>query len=68
MPRYDFRCEACGEKFTAWASINERDKVVCPKCESNRVKQLLTGFGILGGSQSSSGSISIGSSGCTSFG
>ncbi|ABB13704.1 MULTISPECIES: FmdB family zinc ribbon protein [Carboxydothermus] len=68
MPRYDFRCEDCGEKFTAWASINDRDKVVCPKCESNRVKQLLTGFGIIGGSQSSSSLSSAGSSGCTSFG
>ncbi len=44
MPVYDFRCQQCDHKFTVMVSINEKDQVKCPKCESEKVQQLFTGF------------------------
>lgn len=46
MPTYDFQCEKCEHKFSIFTSIAEKDKVVCPKCQSKEVKQLFTGFTI----------------------
>lgn len=44
MPTYDFQCEKCEHKFSVFTSIAQKDKVVCPKCQSKEVKQLFTGF------------------------
>ncbi|KKM09254.1 hypothetical protein SY88_19705 [Clostridiales bacterium PH28_bin88] len=55
MPSYDFRCESCGNSFTASCSIKEKDQVRCPECGGATLKQLFTGFTFLtGGSKSSS--------------
>ncbi|RLG44241.1 MAG: zinc ribbon domain-containing protein [Thermoproteota archaeon] len=48
MPTYEFRCNACNHKFELFISMNERDKVRCPKCGSPDVTQLLTGCYIKG--------------------
>ena len=67
MAVIDFKCSDCGEKFFEIVSIANRDKVVCPKCSSNHVKQVFegkcnsTGSGKGGGGCSSSG----GCGGCT---
>jgi len=39
MPTYDYRCQACGKRFTQQASIAEREakKPACPKCGSKNV-------------------------------
>ena len=55
MPTYDFRCKECGELFAKRISFSEKDKVVCPNC-SGQVEQRFTGFGLVKGGGSSSGS------------
>ena len=46
MPTYDFTCEKCKKNFTLTMTMQERDrkKPKCPKCNSTRVRQRLTGF------------------------
>jgi putative FmdB family regulatory protein len=41
MPTYEYRCAACGKKFSLILSIGEHDakKPKCPKCRSTRVEQ-----------------------------
>ncbi len=41
MPVYDFKCTACGKKFTLTLSFAEHKqaKVKCPKCRSRKVRQ-----------------------------
>ena len=42
MPQYEFECSNCKNKFTLTCSFEEKEKAVCPFCESN---QLNTVFG-----------------------
>lgn len=46
MPTYDYHCDKCGKNFSLLLTIREHEqgKVVCPKCQSNRVSQRVTGF------------------------
>jgi len=46
MPLYDYQCENCEKIFTAALSLREHDQheVVCPGCDSKRVRQLITSF------------------------
>lgn len=48
MPTYDYRCEDCGHEFELVLSISEHDKTTpaCPKCQSQRVQQTVTGFNV----------------------
>ncbi len=41
MPTYDYRCQACGKKFTRDVSMTEHEKrrPACPKCGSRKVAQ-----------------------------
>ena len=43
MVAYDFKCKKCGKQFEVTCHMDERkDKAVCPKCGSHKVKQKLT--------------------------
>ncbi|MGI5911501.1 MAG: FmdB family zinc ribbon protein [Syntrophomonadaceae bacterium] len=44
MPIFDFACSNCGNKFDLMISNSEKNKVKCPKCNSQDVKQLLAQF------------------------
>ncbi len=44
MPIFDFACQDCGSKFDVMISNADKDKVVCPNCSSNNIKQLLSEF------------------------
>jgi len=46
MPTYDYLCGKCGAEFSLIMSISEYNaaKVACPKCNSEEVKQQMTGF------------------------
>ena len=46
MPTYDFHCEGCDVTFSVDLTVKEHDAghVKCPKCGSEQVKQLVTGF------------------------
>ena len=43
MPTFDFECLQCGNQFSDFVSIKDREKVHCPKCQG-AVKQRFTGF------------------------
>lgn len=47
MPRYDYRCEECGQTFDRFLSIKEKEetKIECPKCNSNNTTQTFGGTG-----------------------
>ena len=46
MPTYDYRCDACGKKFSLTMSFAEHDRrrPKCPKCRSSRVRQQFSAF------------------------
>jgi len=46
MPHYEYRCLACGKKFSIIMTIAEHDtrQVKCPKCESTKVEQQWAAF------------------------
>lgn len=46
MPAYDFQCEKCNKTFIRTMKISEyeKSKPKCPKCDSAKVKQRVTGF------------------------
>ena len=46
MPEYRFQCEKCTKSFDVVATLAEYDakSFKCPKCNSRKVKQVLTAF------------------------
>jgi len=42
MPLYEFECEKCGNKFEEIVFYNEEKKVKCPKCNSKKVKKVIS--------------------------
>jgi len=55
MPLYEFQCKDCGEKFSVRLSWQEKDKAVCPSCNSQNLRQLFTGITILGSGSKAGG-------------
>ena len=39
MPTYNYRCDACGKRFTQESSVSEHEGLhpACPKCGSHNV-------------------------------
>jgi putative FmdB family regulatory protein len=37
MPIYEYRCKKCGNAFEKLVSFSSKDKIKCPKCESDEV-------------------------------
>lgn len=46
MPIYSYRCNACQHTFDLSMTVAERETatVSCPKCGSDKVERLLSGF------------------------
>jgi putative FmdB family regulatory protein len=46
MPVYEYRCAKCSKDFSLVMSVreHERKKPRCPKCKSQRVKPVYSGF------------------------
>ncbi|MEN6441264.1 MAG: zinc ribbon domain-containing protein [Syntrophobacter sp.] len=46
MPAYEYKCEACKEEFTMILSFSEHENgdIRCPKCQSDRIIQLVSAF------------------------
>jgi len=64
MPIYEYRCEACSDRFDVLTSFNNREaRQVCPRCESTRTKVLVSAFAAFGGSDSTPVSLG-GGGGC----
>lgn len=64
MPAYDFRCDACDQRFSLYLRISERDNGICPHCGSRQLKRLLTTF-YVAGSSSGAGCTRTSCSGCS---
>ncbi|MDD4029083.1 MAG: zinc ribbon domain-containing protein [Caldisericia bacterium] len=47
MPIYEFKCEDCGEAFEVFSTYDEIAKVKCPKCQSSRIKKLISHLGFI---------------------
>ena len=46
MPAYDYRCQACGNRFEAWQKITDDPIQVCPKC-SGHVQRIIHATGLV---------------------
>ena len=46
MPIFDFKCEECGNKFDLMISNRDKNNVLCPQCNSDSIKQLLSMFAV----------------------
>lgn len=46
MPTYDYRCEKCHKTFSQVLTVqkHETGRIVCPKCGSRAVRQLIRTF------------------------
>jgi putative FmdB family regulatory protein len=47
MPKYEYRCQSCGEQFDRAEHISEHgsaSRPACPKCRSTRVEQVFSSF------------------------
>lgn len=46
MPTYEYKCEACKEEFNIILTVSEHENrdVKCPKCQSDKVEQLISLF------------------------
>jgi putative FmdB family regulatory protein len=40
MPTYEFNCRSCGNRFETLVSAVDKDKVRCPVCRSNILKEV----------------------------
>ncbi|MFN7925961.1 MAG: zinc ribbon domain-containing protein [Bryobacteraceae bacterium] len=49
MPMYEYRCQECGDKFEQLRRMADADtNVICPRCASQKVVRLLSGFATTG--------------------
>ena len=48
MPTYEYKCDACGNRFERFQSITAAPLKQCPACGKNRVQRLIgTGAGLI---------------------
>ncbi|MGC8747053.1 MAG: FmdB family zinc ribbon protein, partial [Candidatus Saccharicenans sp.] len=46
MPIYEYICLKCQHRFERLVSANSEEKIICPHCQSDQVKKLISSFGI----------------------
>ena len=44
MPIFEFKCKECGEKFEKLLFSSDKDKIKCPKCNSENVSKVFSVF------------------------
>ncbi|MCF8068057.1 MAG: zinc ribbon domain-containing protein [Desulfobacterales bacterium] len=42
MPIYEYKCEKCDHSFEKLIFGNDKEKIECPECGSNRVKKQMS--------------------------
>lgn len=56
MPIYEYRCEACGERFEKLVrSARSDEPVVCPRCSAVETRKQFSAFSALGLERAASG-------------
>ena len=52
MPIYEYRCDECAGRFEVLTRFAEREQPqVCPRCESQRTRVLVSTFAAIGGEE-----------------
>ena len=46
MPRYDYKCFKCGDRFELEQSIKDDSITYCEICKSNKVQRIIRSVGI----------------------
>ena len=54
MPIFEFKCKDCGEKFEKLIFSSDKEKIKCPKCNSENVNKVFSVFSSKGISTSCS--------------
>ncbi len=44
MPIFEFKCKDCGEKFEKLVFSSDKEKIKCPKCNSENVNKVFSVF------------------------
>ncbi|MCM8819388.1 MAG: zinc ribbon domain-containing protein, partial [Candidatus Omnitrophica bacterium] len=60
MPRYEYLCLDCHNKFDVKATLAEKErglKPECPKCHSKNTAQVFSNFMVMGGSKSENSNV-----------
>ena len=60
MPIFEYKCSECDSKFEILTKNNDDNKIICPECDSSKVKKLFSTF------IASTGSVSYSNNSCTS--
>ena len=47
MPIYTYRCENCGVQFERRQSFTDEPLIVCPECNQNQLRKVITPAGIV---------------------
>ena len=47
MPIYTYRCENCGEQFELRQSFSDAPLTICPKCNQEQLRKVITPAGIV---------------------
>jgi len=69
MPIFEYTCKDCNSNYDILhKSKEEKDIVVCPKCNSRNYEKLISSFSSVISSGSSSGGCESGSCGMPSYG
>ena len=65
MPRYEYPCAACGERFEILQPLGAgKEGLSCPHCESTRLGKVFSTFAASSSASSSSGPNAAAPSGC----
>jgi len=60
MPIFEYKCSECDSKFEILTKSNDDSKIICPECDSSKVKKLFSSF------SASSRSVSYSNNSCAS--
>jgi putative FmdB family regulatory protein len=44
LPIYEYRCHNCGEKFEILVYSQSDTAIICPKCGSENIERVMSGF------------------------
>ncbi len=65
MPIYEYRCQACEDRFEVLTSYAERDRSqACPACSSRETRVLVSTFAMAGGERLPLADFGGGGGGC----
>lgn len=43
MPRYDYQCKQCGNKFEHFQSMSSDNLLTCNECKTNSLEKIISG-------------------------